>query len=246
MSVLQSIAVIIGVCIVFIAGDFFRFYLLAKKGIALSNNAVAFERMIADAPQKMLVLGDSTAVGTGSKDNALSTAGRLATLYPNASIENRAVNGLKLKGLLELLEKHDANEQFDIILVQIGANDIIRQTDMKDVERDIDNVLSRLSRQTHTLIVLHSGDVGEARIFPLIVRPFLSKRSYRMREIYKDTASRYGAQYVDLIDSPTRKLLWKKPRTYYSEDFLHLSGAGYGLWFQEIQKKLDTQEHKIE
>jgi lysophospholipase L1-like esterase len=51
-------------------------------------------------------------------------------------------------------------------------------------------------------------------------------------------ASSTGASYVDLIDSNASKLLRENPYEYYAGDLLHLSDAGYGLWFDEIKKKL--------
>jgi len=199
---------------------------------------VAFEKVLPDAKMKILILGDSTALGTGTKNNEGSTAGRLNAIYPEASLTNRAVKGLRLQGLLELLDKTEPTEHFDIILVQIGANDIIRMTKMGDIEKKAHEVIVRLKKQTDKLIILHSGNVGDARIFPIYIKPTIKKRSYEVREIYKKLANTPGVHYVDLIYAPSDKLLRDFPRTYYSADFLHLNEAGYGLWFDEIKKAL--------
>lgn len=218
--------------------DIARVHLLVKKGKILAKNAIPFERANLNAQIKILVIGDSTAMGTGSKKPELTTAGRLGTLYPEASVKNISQNGLKLGGLLKILETLDSQEHFSIILVQIGSNDIIRLTNMKDIEKDAEKVFARLSKQTDKLIVLHSGDIGRSRLFPIYIRPILTKRSFKVREIYKKLANKYGSRYVDLISAPSDKLFSNDPHTYYSKDMLHLNAAGYGLWFMEIQKNL--------
>ena len=225
--------------VVFILIDTLRFYVLIRKGRVLAKNAIPFNRSVPHASMTILVLGDSTAVGTGSESAQLSTAGRMGTLYPGATIENISVNGLKLAGLLQILEKIGTIKHYDIILVQIGANDIIRLTKKEDIKRDAEKVFAELSQHTNKLIVLHSGDVGEAKIFPLYARFILSQKSFEMRDIYKNLSAKYNARYVDLINSPSRKLLRDNPSVYYAADFLHLNGAGYGLWFDEIQKALN-------
>lgn len=86
--------------------------------------------------------------------------------------------------------------------------------------------------------MLHSGDVGDAKFFPWFVRPLFSKRSREVREMYKKEVHDRDASYVDLIASSISQTLRENPRRYYASDWLHLSGDGYGLWMQEIQKFL--------
>jgi len=64
---------------------------------------------------------------------------------------------MKLSGLVSLISHLDSREHFDIILVQIGANDIIRLTQIDSIERDVEVVFSALSKRTKTLIVLSVG-----------------------------------------------------------------------------------------
>ena len=218
--------------------DTARAYVFFRRSVVLVQRSMPFERLISDASQKILVLGDSTAVGTGCENSELSTAGRLAMLYPQASVRNLAVNGLRLEGLRKMLDAFETKEHFALILVQIGANDIIRFTDMDRIKNDAAYVFERLSQHTDKLVVLHSGDVGKATFFPFYIRPFLSDRSARMRQIYLLLTNTYNAKYVDLMNSPSDKLLSDTPRLYYAADKLHLNGAGYGLWFSEIKKLL--------
>jgi lysophospholipase L1-like esterase len=278
-------AVIIAIVIV-LAYSIARGYFLYQNTIVLEARISPFNTAAKngpenpneskDAPFRILVLGDSTAVGTGATRAEDSTAGRLAQKYPNSEVTNLAVNGLKIAGLESILKNMDAsqNHRYNIVLIQIGANDIIRLTPMKDIEAGIGRILARskelavaepeqgiagdtmataagMRMQTSAgtdartgtpasgkVIFLHSGDVGEGEFFPIYLNPILSKRSFQMREIYKKAATKYDASYVDLIGSSFSKVAKENPGLYYSNDYLHPSSEGYGLWFNEIEKKL--------
>ncbi len=227
------------VCVfILLVSDITRSYLLFRKSKSLVEVSAPFEYVNDKSAQKILVLGDSTAVGTGVTHASLSTAGRLSTSYPEADVRNFAQNGMRLEGLSSLVNDIKADARFSLVLVQIGANDIIRLTSLKDIESYTENILARLSKHSNNVIILHSGNIGRAPFFPLFVRPLLSRRSLQVREIYKKVSSTYGVEYVDLIQSKTEALLNENPSKYYAEDYLHLSDEGHGLWFSEIQKSL--------
>lgn len=209
-----------------LAYDIARMFVLFRKTIAIESRTTTFERIL-EGGMRILVFGDSTAVGTGSERSEDSTAGRLGSLYPDASVENLAENGMRIKGLLEILP--DVNGKYDLILIQIGANDIIRLTPMEEIEKGIREILLQAKERGRKVIVLHSGNIGESKFFPWYVRPLLSKRSFEVREIYKKAAQEFGASYVDLIEIGI-------PENYYAADLLHLTGEGYGVWFDEIKK----------
>jgi lysophospholipase L1-like esterase len=234
MKILVFIA---AVAFVVFALDTARSYIYILKSKKLIGESKAFQKPALEAEMKILVLGDSTAVGTGVDDPKLSTAGRLSGMYPDAAVRNLAQNGLRVQDLVLLLREVAQEERFSITLIQVGANDIIRFTPMEEIEKDIDQILSRLSQQSGRVVILHSGDVGQAPLFPIYMRPLFSNRSLQMREIYKKASEKHGAEYVDLIDSQVGEFFQREPEKYYAEDRLHLSGEGYRLWFNEIIKK---------
>jgi lysophospholipase L1-like esterase len=182
-------------------------------------------------------LGDSTAVGVGAKNPDKSTAGRLGALYPSAEVRTIAKSGLKIDGLIDLLPTIP-EASFDIILIQIGANDIIQLTRMDDIEKGIHTIVEDATRRGKKVIILHSGNIGEATMFPWYAQALFAHRSFAVRAIYKKEAIDSGVSYVDLIDSPVGVLLQEDSKRYYANDMLHLSDGGYGLWFDEIKKSL--------
>lgn len=222
----------LALCIV----DTFRSYLLFRKGVELAKEARAFEQQ--GSSMRILVLGDSTAFGTGVDDPKYSTAGRLGAKYPQAEIVNLAENGLRIEGLQEIVKNGIGDSSFDLILVQIGANDIIRMKSTKDIEIGIRNILEELKGKGEKIVVLHSGNIGEAKFFPFYVRGLLSKRSREVTDIYTRVAKETNLEYVNLFEASIAPLLKTDPDKYYASDYLHLSNEGYGLWFEEINKHL--------
>jgi len=220
--------IILFLLIAILAFDGLRMYMLYQNTLKLEKT-VPFQREVMNGTDKILVLGDSTAVGTGTSDNRYSTAGRLASEFSTAEITNMSENGLKIGELVERVES--LNERYTIIVIQIGANDIIRLTSLNMVDLELQKLLTKANELSDKVIILHSGDIGESKFFPVYVRPLLSSRSKKVRDIYIKNAETFGVSYVDLFGI-------EMPDSMYSSDKLHLNDDGYEVWFKEIMKKI--------
>ncbi len=196
-----------------------------------------FRQIKGKAPLKILFLGDSTAVGVGSSVPATSTAGWFAHDFPQASIENISQSGLRLAGLVEKL-RLIGEQDFDLAVLQIGANDIMHLTPMAKIDRDVRTVLEFVGKRARHCVILHSGDVGAAPIFIWPFKWFFSQRSYAVRKIYLTAARDTGAIYVDLIHLNVDKFCSGNPEKYYAPDRLHLSGEGYRIWYEAIRDSM--------
>ncbi len=198
-----------------------------------------FEKKLAGAKLKALFLGDSTVVGSGSELSKFSTAGWFSQDFPDASVENISQNGLKLKGLLAKLPLIKENH-YNIVVVQIGANDIIRFTPYADINRDVHKLLSFLKARADQVVFLHSGDIGHARIFVWPFNRLITHRSYGVRRIYQKAALDTKTHYVDLISMEKAGDFSKNPDKYYASDHFHLSGEGYHFWYQAIRSQFQA------
>lgn len=227
---MKVILILILIIITILTYDIIRMYLLYQKTVQLENGFMAFQRIDPNAKQRILVLGDSTAVGTGSSKNIYSTTGRLSSKYPEAEVINISENGLKLSGLNERIK--NVSGHFDIIVIQIGANDIIRLTDLETIDTELDKLLTKTKTLSSKVVILHSGNIGESKFFPWYITPILTYRSKEVREIYIRKTSIYESSYVNLIDLHV-------DGKYYASDKLHLNDEGYKIWFDEIMKKIN-------
>ena len=100
---------------------------LVMRSKALIDSAHSFEAR--EGALSILVLGDSTAVGIGALSEE-NVAGRLAHAL-NASVENHAESGA-LSGDISAQLSSAARKRYDVVLIQVGANDVIRMRSLSE------------------------------------------------------------------------------------------------------------------
>jgi lysophospholipase L1-like esterase len=228
--------------LVVVALGCFYFWHPIRQAVKISNGIIAttepYEQSPQNAQKRILVAGDSTAYGTGAAENTQSVAGRVGALFPEATLTNVSVNGLRLAGLRELLNEQPETS-YDLILLQIGANDVTGFTGREAVRSDLEKVLEYAEAHAPHVVVVTSGNVGLSPLFKSPVAELLGWRTRVVREIFIDTiAKRPAVAYVDLyVEREDDVFLTDVPR-YYAEDLFHPSGDGYGLWFADIEKVL--------
>lgn len=225
-------------CIGFILYEGTRFALLIQKGKEVIAQAVRYERIIPNATASILVIGDSTGFGTGSKDPVESIAGRLGTFYTDASVVNRSENGMKLHALREAVGAIPSGERHDLILLQIGGNDILQFSSKKAIEEDLRTSLKAAKDHAHTIILMSTGNVGSAPAFDRIVGMIYEARTREIRELFMRVAREEGVSYVDLFAERKDDPFVREPARYHAADGLHPTGSGYGLWFQKLKPLL--------
>lgn len=216
---------------------------LVRESAVLVGKATLFEQHPSDANKHILFLGDSTAVGVGSEDDRKSVAGRFGSLFPRADIENLGVSGQKIEALSTEFDpnKTDKTDKVDLLVIQIGANDIIRFTDLSKVESHLEVLLTKAVRVSDKVVLLHSGNIGLTPFFPRILGPLWSKHTLKVREIYIRKAKEHNVSYVDLYKERKDDIYITDLKKYYAQDFLHLTGEGYGVWFENIRELLSKK-----
>ena len=227
------------IIIIILIGAYFAFEIirtafLIKKGVNLAEESIPFERKNPSADIKILFLGDSTAVGTGAKDNRLSTAGRFGTDFPNAQIINLGENGKKVKTLLEEFdpEKHQG---FDLVMIQVGGNDILKFSKLSELEKDLPLLLQKAKKSGEKVVLLTSGNIGLAPFFHWPFNKFYEIRTKKAVNYIDKITKEEGVTYVNLYTDKANDPLLKDINRYYAEDLLHLTGEGYGIWYAKIR-----------
>ncbi len=224
-----------------------RTTILIRKSGALVAASSKYERLSSRPSHTFLFLGDSTTVGTGSENPELSVAGRFGAAFPSASIYNRGINGQKIHELAQSFTAASAAEQqtparFDLIMIQIGANDIIRFTPTDKIEANLDALLTEAKTKSDRVVILHSGNLGLSPFFPRYLGWIWTMRSKQVRSIYMRLAEKHDVVYVDLFEEKNSDELSKDTKKYYAADYLHLTGAGYGIWFDKIMQAMSDSD----
>lgn len=208
-------------------------------GNGLAEVAVKFEQQVDKPSARILTIGDSSVVGTGSTDSSLSVAGRLGAAYPNADIVNLGVNGTRTPELVERFATLEG-ERFDLIVIHTGGNDIVRFTNLDELETTLRTVLDQATALSNSVVLLHGGNVGTSKLFPAGTRWLFTRRTKRVRKLFMPIAEEKGVYYVDMFREGNTDPFRADPDTFYSEDYFHPSAAGYGDWYSFIEKTIAT------
>lgn len=214
--------------------------LLATSGCAvwrigqardLAQRSEPLQHAPADAALRLLIVGDSTGVGTGASDSRHSLAGLLARAYPRLHIDNRASDGATFARVIGQLEA--TTGRYDLVLVQAGGNDVIRLRSLDDVRADIDRVAALARARGERVLLMPAGNVGNAPFFFAPVSWFMTSRARSMHGFVREAAARHDAVYVNLFKEKADDPFAQQPGLN-AADGLHPSDAGYRVWFDEL------------
>ena len=202
-----------------------------SESIELARHSRSFQQYPADPALRLLVVGDSTAVGTGANAPAASIAGRLGQAHPKLWVANRAQDGARLADVV--VQLRETPEHFDVVLVQAGGNDVIRLSNMDTLRQTVDDV-ARAARQKAPLVLLMpAGNVGNSPFFFVPLRGWMTSRSRDLHALMHEAAANHGAVYVNLFKERAEDPFVQDP-SLHARDGLHPSDAGYGVWFKEL------------
>lgn len=201
--------------------------------IDLARRSEPFQQHPAAPAKRLLVVGDSTAVGTGASSSASSLVGLVAKRHPDWYIENRARDGAKFSQVLDQL---GGDGTFDMVLIQAGGNDVIRLVDLDALNRTIEQVTAAARRRAGAVILMPAGNVGNAPFFFAPMSWWMTQRSRQMHQFVSESAKRNGALYVRLFHERDDDPFVKSPELN-ARDGLHPSDAGYAVWFEELSRQ---------
>ncbi len=199
----------------------------------LAKQSEPLQHTPANPALRLLIVGDSTAVGTGASSPQSSLAGLLAREYPRLRIDNRARDGAKFDDVAGQLGGPD---RYDLVLIQAGGNDVIRLRNMDTVGTDIERVLTLAKARADRVILMPAGNVGNAPFFYPPVSWTMSSRARTMHELVREATQRHGATYVNLYKDKASDPFAQQPELN-AEDGLHPSDAGYRVWFTELMNQ---------
>lgn len=232
MKLLLLALALIAFALIYSGFTMYRGILAARKLIDVS---VPFQKT-GDVSRAMLVLGDSTATGVGATRPEDSVPARVAEFIGATSVENYASSGAQTPALSE--QRAQAKlDSYELILIQIGANDVVRFRSAKDATDEIERVVRTLPSATQ-IVLFMPGDMGDTDVLPFFLNPFYSRLSIAYHQMFEERSRELGITYVNLYEDPSREQFRNDHATYLAADRFHPSSAGYGLWFEAVRERL--------
>lgn len=212
-----------------------RTALLVLESAELARRSEPLQWAPQPARLRLLIVGDSTAVGTGAGAPQHSVAGLLMQAFPHLLIDNRARDGATFADLLDQL---GGDERYDMLLVQAGGNDVIRQRGALALRSDVERVAQRARQRAALVVWMPAGNVGNA---PFFFAPFTWLMTWRSRQLHasvRAVAHSQGAVYVNLFHERADDPFVLRPELN-AADGLHASAAGYRVWFTELMAQAE-------
>lgn len=210
-----------------------------SQAAQLARESEPLQHTPANAVQRLLIVGDSTGVGTGASAPQASLAGLLAQAFPRLRIDNRARDGATFEGVVQQLLTND--QRYDVVLIQAGGNDVIRLRSDDAVRADIDRATALAAARADRVWLMPAGNVGNAPFFFPPLSSLMTSRAERLHGLIQAAAQRHGAVYVNLFQAPENDPFVQTPGLH-ARDGLHPSDAGYQVWFDELLRQADLAQ----
>ena len=196
----------------------------------LARQSTPYEQSPVNATLSLLIVGDSTGVGTGASSAEASLAGLLGRAYPRLRIDNRARDGATFA---DVVRQFEGAQRHDLVLVQAGGNDVIRLRSDEEVRADIDRVTALARERADRVVLMPAGNVGNAPFFFAPASQLMTSRSRRLHGFVRESAGRHGAVVVNLFKERSEDPFVQTPGLH-AVDGLHPSDAGYRRWRDEL------------
>lgn len=186
---------------------------------------------------RMVWLGDSTAAGVGATDPDRAIPRSVAAaLGRPVELTSLAVSGDRMADVVADQVGELARLRPDVVLVSIGANDVVHLTSRADFRSGYDDLVAAIPDGA-LLVLLGVPDMGApARYLPPL-RGVAALRGRQLDAVTQDVARDHDAVYVD-IAGETGPTMRSDTGRYFAEDRYHPSDAGYALWADAVLEQL--------
>lgn len=173
-----------------------------SSGVGASGPEATLPLLVADALERRVLLDVYAVSGERVEDALAEQVPRLATLATSP----------------------------DVVVVEIGANDVTHLTGLDDFRVAYGEILERAAATgARHVLALGIPAFGTAPRFLQPLRAIVGWRGERLDAEVRTTAAAKGATYVD-IAGQTAGPFEDDPDRYYADDDFHPSDAGYRLW----------------
>jgi len=180
---------------------------------------------------RVAVLGDSSVTAPGVDGPhqiwvSLISA-RIAETH-HVTLRSVAVSGSRAEDLLRVQLAPALEFAPDLVIVSVGANDVMKGVGLKVFERHLDELVATLTESGALVVLSGVGDIGTIPRLKPPLRNMMTRRSARFDGVHHIVAARHGAHVVEhRKDDPT---IWYSDRALWSPDLFHVSAAGHQRW----------------
>jgi lysophospholipase L1-like esterase len=213
---------------------------------ALAAQGRPFERRLATSALRVLVLGDSTGVGIGANRPEESIAGLLASDFPAADVVNVSRSGARVgDALAQARACRRSGQYFDVALLHIGGNDVMRATPMKELGEDSELLLAELADLADRTVWLGPPNIGKVPLFPPPFSWVFAARTRAAAALFARVAAAHGVAFLD-FSSGEHGLRFARGRgDHYASDGLHPNSSSYSYGYAAARHIIGKLEGRV-
>lgn len=193
---------------------------------------------------KFVVLGDSTSVGVGTtadKSFPWLLAVRLSERY-HVKLDVVGVGGATTTDVINTQVDKAIALAPDLMLVEIGANDVTHVLPPWKTRKNFRQILERLGAEEGQLVVAGPPEMGNIEIFAEPLRSLSGLQGDNVTRIIEQETRKAKVPYIDLAGGIV-DLNVAPDFPYFSVDSFHPGEGGYSLWakvmYPEVSKAAD-------
>ncbi|GLZ11351.1 SGNH hydrolase [Actinomadura sp. NBRC 104425] len=189
---------------------------------------------------RLVVIGDSTAVGVGAAAHAEALPGALAAALHRRlgrsvawSVTGRS-GATARRVATDLVPALDGAA--DLVVITVGINDLIRRRPLKAWAADLSALLTAVRGAYRDAAVLVAG-MPPVHRFPALPQPLrlvIGARARAMDRVMREVALVHGAVHAPMDEAMARD------RRLFAADGFHPSPAGYRAWADDLARAAAT------
>lgn len=186
---------------------------------------------------RVVVIGESTAVGVGAARLAEALPGCLAEVLRDRLRRSVAwtvsgESGATARRVATGLVPPPGGVRPDLVVLTVGINDLIKRRPLRRWAADLADLVSLLRGRyaDATLVVAGMPPVHRFPAVPQPLRRVLGARARAMDRIMRDTARAAGAVHAPMDEAMARD------RALFAVDGFHPSPAGYRVWAEDLAR----------
>jgi len=190
---------------------------------------------------RYIVMGDSIGAGQGAayeKGIAVGTAKHLGK-KGSVAMQNFSVSGAKVSDVLSLQLPKALLTKPDVVLLSVGANDVIRLSSDESVSTEFETIIKKLIERNCRVKIIVTGtpDMGTVKRF---LRPLAWVATWRSEQI-NDRMMRISEKYHVTQAPIFTKVgpIFRKDQSLFAMDNFHPNERGYAVWTSVLNAALD-------
>jgi len=194
-------------------------------------------------PLRMVIVGDSTTRGLGVERVEQTLGAQVAMKVAESIGRPVELHGYGVSGAVSAdvpdQLREVASRDVDVIVVEVGSNDVTHRTSLGDVDRHTERLL-RAAKDRSEIVVLGSAGRLNSPNFPQPLRWIVMQRANAVRDRQRAVARRLDVPFMD-VKRDVSPAYDAAGRSANSRDLFHPSAEGYEIWARPLAKLVVAQ-----